>query len=66
MKIKQIRELTSDEAELKLRELGQEIYKLRTQGRTGQLENSGKIRQTRRDIAKIMTVLKERELKGNS
>ena len=66
MKTKNIRDLTSDEAQLKLRELGQEVYKLRTQGRTGQLENSGKIRQTKRDIAKILTILKERESKGHS
>lgn len=64
MKAKEVRDLTKDEAELKLRELGDSMFKLRTQGKIGQLENSGKIRQTKRDIARIKTILKEWELKG--
>lgn len=62
MKAKEIRDLTKEEAQLKLRELGESLFKLRTQGVTGQLENSGKIRQTKRDIARVKTILKEWEL----
>ncbi|MBI1871385.1 MAG: 50S ribosomal protein L29 [Chlamydiae bacterium] len=64
MKAKEIRDLTKDEAGLKLRELGDSLYKLRTQGQMGQLENPGKIRQTKKDIARIKTILKEEENKG--
>lgn len=65
MKAKEIRDLTKDEAELKLRELGDQIYKLKSQGKTGQLENPGKVRQTRRDIARVKTILREMEIKGS-
>lgn len=64
MKIKEIRELTKDELDLKMRELGDQLFKLRTQGKTGQLENSGRVRQTKRDIAKIKTILREQELRS--
>ncbi len=64
MKIKDVRELTKDELDLKLRELGDHLFKLRTQGKTGQLENSGKVRQTKRDIAQVKTILREQELKS--
>jgi large subunit ribosomal protein L29 len=62
MKISEIRELTNDELSLKLYELKQELLKLRFQHATGQLENGKKITETRKTIARINTVLKEREL----
>ncbi|MBI1883982.1 MAG: 50S ribosomal protein L29 [Chlamydiae bacterium] len=65
MKPKEIRDLTKDEANLKLRELGDSLFKLRSQGKMGQLENPGKIRQTKRDVARIQTILKEWEKKEN-
>jgi large subunit ribosomal protein L29 len=65
MKVKEIRDLTKEEAGLKLRELGDQLYKLRSQGKTGQLENPGKIRQTKRDIARVKTIIRESDLKGN-
>ena len=64
MKAKEIRDLTIDEAQLKLRELGDQLFKLRTHGKIGQLENPGKIRETKRDIARVKTILKEKEAKG--
>jgi large subunit ribosomal protein L29 len=64
MKLKEIRDLTKDELQLKLREMGDELFKLRSQGKTGQLENPGKIRQTKRDIARVKTILNELEIKG--
>ncbi len=39
-----------------------ELFNLRFQGATGQLENSGRIKVVKRDVARIMTVLREREL----
>ncbi len=62
MKVKQIREMTNQELEAKLDELKEELFNLRFQGATGQLENPMRIKQVRKDIARIKTVLREREL----
>ena len=53
-----------DDAELteKLRESKEELFNLRFQGATGQLENHGRLRAVRKDIARICTILREREL----
>jgi large subunit ribosomal protein L29 len=55
---------TLDEAELvtKLRESKEELFNLRFQAATGQLESHGRLRAVRRDIARIYTVMREREL----
>ncbi len=53
-----------DDAELtsKLSEAKEELFNLRFQGATGQLENHGRLRAVRKDIARIYTILREREL----
>jgi large subunit ribosomal protein L29 len=53
-----------DDAELtsKLREAKEELFNHRFQGATGQLENHGRLRAVRKDIARIYTILREREL----
>ena len=53
-----------DDAELiqKLRDSKEELFDLRFQGATGQLENHGRLRAVRKDIARIYTILREREL----
>ena len=53
-----------DDAELvtKLREAKEELFNLRFQGATGQLENHGRLRAVRKDIARIYMILREREL----
>ena len=53
-----------DDAELtsKLREAKEELFNLRFQGATGQLDNHGRLRAVRKDIARIYTILREREL----
>ena len=53
-----------DDAELteKLRESKEELFNLCFQGATGQLENHGRLRAVRKDIARIYTILREREL----
>lgn len=55
---------TMDEAELgeKLRSAKEELFNLRFQSATGQLENSARLKAVKRDIARIYTVLREREL----
>ncbi|MCO6004557.1 MAG: 50S ribosomal protein L29 [Actinoallomurus sp.] len=55
---------TQPEAELvtKLKEAKEELFNLRFQGATGQLETHGRLREVKREIARIYTVMREREL----
>lgn len=62
MRVKDIRDLTSDELERKLRSLKEELFNLRFQLATGQLDNPMRVREVRRTIAQVKTVLREREL----
>lgn len=64
MKISEIREKTSSELVSLEAELKQELFKLRFQNATNQLANPLKIKSVKRDVAKVKTVLRERELKG--
>jgi large subunit ribosomal protein L29 len=54
--------LTRTELEEKLREAKEELFNLRFQAATGQLESHGRLRTVKRDIARIYTVVREREL----
>jgi large subunit ribosomal protein L29 len=58
----QVRELTDDELVLRLREAKEELFNLRFQMATGQLDNNRRLRTVRHDIARIYTVMREREL----
>ena len=58
----EMRELTEEELVLRLREAKEELFNLRFQMATGQLDNNRRLRTVRRDIAKIYTVMREREL----
>ena len=55
-------ELTNADLETKLREAKEELFNLRFQAATGQLESHGRLRTVKRDIARIYTVVREREL----
>ena len=57
-----LRELTDDELVLRLKESKEELFNLRFQMATGQLENNRRLRTVRHDIARIYTVMREREL----
>jgi large subunit ribosomal protein L29 len=61
MKIKDIRELGSDELKQKDRELAEELFKLRIRHASGQLESPAALGKVRRDIARVKTLLRERE-----
>ncbi|MGI6486255.1 MAG: 50S ribosomal protein L29 [Tepidanaerobacteraceae bacterium] len=63
MKVKQIRDLSDDELTLKIKNLKEELFNLRFQAATGQLDNPMRIRQVRKTIARIKTVLAERRNK---
>ncbi len=62
MKAREWRELSSEELEVKLEELYQQLLNLRTQKVLGQLENPHKIKEVKKDIARIRTILRERAL----
>ncbi len=62
MKIKDARELNEKELEEKVKELKEELFNLRFQEATGQLENVMRIKEVRRSIARVKTVLRERAL----
>lgn len=58
----ELRELTGDELVAKLREAKEELFNLRFQMATGQLDNNRRLRTIRHGIARIYTVMREREL----
>ena len=66
MKTIEIRELTDDELKTKLAELKNELFNLRFRHATGQLENPVSLRNCKRDLAKVKTILRERELKAKA
>ena len=60
MKAAQVRDMTVDQLNDSLLDLKKEAFNLRFQKATGQLENTARQRQVRRDIARVVTVLKEK------
>ena len=58
----ELRELEDDELVTKLREAKEELFNLRFQAATGQLESHGRLRTVKKDIARIYTIMREREL----
>lgn len=66
MKVEEIRHWDGTELEARLRELKEEQFKLRFQASMMQLENPSLVKKIRRDIARIKTVLRERELAQNA
>ena len=62
MKTKEIRELTVEELNTKLKELKEELFNLRFRHAIGQLENPASLNTCKKDIAKVKTVLREKEL----
>ncbi len=62
MKVKELRELTDAELSKKLSDSKEELFKLRFQLATGQLDNVMKLKEVRRNIARVKTIIREREL----
>ncbi len=62
MKVDELRELEEDQLADRMRTARRELYELRFKHAVGQLENSSQISKVRHDIARIMTVLSERQL----
>ncbi len=65
MKTSEIRDLSKEEISRKVNELKQELFNLRFQLATGQLDNPLRIRHVRKDIARAKTILREIEIKEN-
>ena len=65
MKAKDIRALTTDQMLEKEKQYKGELFNLRFQQATGQLENTARLRQVRKNIARIKTILSEKELSNN-
>jgi len=62
MKVKEVRQLSEVELNNKLTELKTELFNLRFQLATGQLDNPLRVKTVRRDIARVKTIVREREL----
>ncbi|MBD3872137.1 MAG: 50S ribosomal protein L29 [Acidobacteria bacterium] len=65
MKAKEIRDRSDDELRKALGDLEEQLFKLRFQKSTGQIENPIKIREVRKDIARVLTVMGERQAEGS-
>lgn len=66
MKANEIRDLTTAEIEQNVKSLKEELFNLRFQLATGQLENTARIREVRKAIARMKTVIREREISANN
>ncbi len=66
MKTKELHELTVDELNTKLKELKEELFNLRFRHAIGQLENPASLSTCKKDIAKVKTILRQRELQAKA
>jgi len=66
MKAKDISERSDDELRKALGDLEEQLFKLRFQKSTGQIENPIKIREVRKDIARVLTVINQRQAEGSA
>jgi large subunit ribosomal protein L29 len=58
----ELRQLTAEELTTKVREMKEELFNLRFQAATGQLESHGRLTAVRKEIARVYTIIREREL----
>ena len=66
MKASEMRDMNLDEMEQKLSDLKEELFNLGFQHEIGQLENPNKMKQTKKDIARVKTIIREVELKNKT
>ena len=66
MKIKDLRELSTKELEGKIIETKKELFSLRMKQSTGTLDKPSRIKELRKDVARMKTILKEKELTGGN
>ena len=65
-KLSEIRELPVDDIQKQLAETKEELFNMRFQNATGQLDNYKRIGQLKKDVARLKTILREQELRGES
>ena len=65
MKVEEIRKMSDEELSSELASLKEELFKLRFQHATNQLDNPSQITQVKRDIARVMTIQREKQLAAN-
>ncbi len=65
MKAAELRELSQDELRIKEQEMRRELFNLRFQQATGEIENPRRLRSLRKDVAKVLTVMAEKSGKQN-
>lgn len=63
MKAKEIRDLSNDELQKKVADLKVELFNLRFRAAPGQLENPSSIKDVKKDMARVKTIIREREIK---
>ena len=63
-KIEELRKLTTEELNKKIKENKEELFNLRMKQATGSLENPGRIKELRKTVARLKTILREREIEG--
>ena len=66
MDLNKIRKMTDQERAAELSRMQQELFNLRFQHVTGQLENPVRMREVKRDIARVKTIIREKELEQNA
>ncbi len=66
MKASEIKEMNIEEMQQKASDLKEELFNLRFQHEIGQLENPQRVKQTKRDIARIKTIIREVEVKNKT
>ncbi len=66
MKVSEIRKLKNEEIETKVKETKKELLNLRIKNATGSLEKPSKIRELKKDVARMLTILKEREMDSST
>jgi large subunit ribosomal protein L29 len=66
MKPKELREFSDEELRVQLKTLKEQLFRLRFQLATAQLDNPMRIRQVKKDIARVHTILRERELQHSA
>ncbi len=66
LRARELRDVREDELETRLHDARQELFNLRFQSATGALENAARIREVKRDIARILTIQNERARSGAS
>ena len=64
VKTNELRKLTTEEINKKITENKEELFNLRMKQATGSLENSARINELRKDVARFKTILREREIEG--